>query len=281
MRAETDHHRGILSAPPPEHGSDSTGLRSPERGTRPLGLGSGRDGLVHGPARSTPDRPIPVLVMLHGAGASAQDVMPLVADAADAHGILVLAPDAREGTWDLIRHGYGPDVAFLDRALGHVFGAHWVDPARIAIAGFSDGASYALSLGLANGGLFGDVLAFSPGFAAPSRVAGEPRIFIAHGRQDPVLPFERCGAGSRRRSSSPATMSTFGHSAAGMSFRPKWLRPPCPASSAEARARSGTRRRPDAERPPPFGSGLSRASGRSRAELAPEISRGRRTCAVP
>jgi predicted esterase len=132
--------------------------------------------------------------MLHGAGASAQDVMPLVADAADAHGILVLAPDAREGTWDLIRHGYGPDVAFLDRALGHVFGAHWVDPARIAIAGFSDGASYALSLGLANGGLFGDVLAFSPGFAAPSRVAGEPRIFIAHGRQDPVLLFERCGA---------------------------------------------------------------------------------------
>ncbi|GJD66696.1 alpha/beta hydrolase [Methylobacterium frigidaeris] len=68
-----------------------------------------------------------------------------------------------------------------------------VGPQRITVAGFSDGASYALSLGLANGDLVRDVLAFSPGFAAPARRQGAPRIFISHGRQDPVLPFERCG----------------------------------------------------------------------------------------
>jgi len=68
-----------------------------------------------------------------------------------------------------------------------------IDPGHIAIAGFSDGASYALSLGLINGGLFGDIIAFSPGFALPTRTEDAPAIFISHGREDPVLPIERCG----------------------------------------------------------------------------------------
>ena len=38
-----------------------------------------------------------------------------------------------------------------------------------------------------------DVLAFSPGFAAPAEVRGSPRVFLSHGRADAVLPIERCG----------------------------------------------------------------------------------------
>lgn len=38
-----------------------------------------------------------------------------------------------------------------------------IDPAHVAIGGFSDGASCALSLGLVNGDLFTHVMAFSPG----------------------------------------------------------------------------------------------------------------------
>ncbi|MGE3282762.1 MAG: alpha/beta hydrolase [Alphaproteobacteria bacterium] len=131
--------------------------------------------------------------MLHGAGASASNVMPIVADNAEAHGVVVLAPDSRGRSWDVIHADYGEDVAFLDRALGEVFRTCMIDPARIAIAGFSDGASYALSLGLINGGLFGDIIAFSPGFALPARTGDAPAIFICHGREDPVLPIERCG----------------------------------------------------------------------------------------
>lgn len=67
-----------------------------------------------------------------------------------------------------------------------------MDPARLAITGFSDGASYALSLGLTNGDLFSRVLAFSPGFAAPADRQGAPRIFISHGTADAVLPIDRC-----------------------------------------------------------------------------------------
>jgi predicted esterase len=61
---------------------------------------------------------------------------------------------------------------------------------HVAVGGFSDGASYALSLGLANGYLFTHIIAFSPGFMAPSRLQGRPLIFISHGNHDQVLPVE-------------------------------------------------------------------------------------------
>ncbi|GJE52380.1 hypothetical protein GOFOIKOB_5451 [Methylobacterium tardum] len=193
MRPDAEHRLGILSARPAARPSRPAPSGDSVHGTRRLGLGAGRDGLMHVPAAVAPDTPAPLLIMLHGAGASASNVMPLVTDAADTHAVLVAAPDARGSTWDIIQHGYGPDVGFLDRMLDRIFDAYAIDPARIAIAGFSDGASYALSLGLGNGALFSDILALSPGFAAPSRTEERPRIFIAHGREDPVLPFARCG----------------------------------------------------------------------------------------
>jgi phospholipase/carboxylesterase len=61
------------------------------------------------------------------------------------------------------------------------------------VAGFSDGASYALSLGLANGDLADAVLAFSPGFAAPPARVGRSRVWVSHGTADRVLPVDRCG----------------------------------------------------------------------------------------
>ena len=87
---------------------------------------------------------------------------------------------------------YGADVAPLDESLAEVFAHYAVDPERVAVGGFSDGASYALSLGLINGSLFRRIIAFSPGFMKPSRVEGRPAIFISHGVQDQVLPIEVC-----------------------------------------------------------------------------------------
>lgn len=129
---------------------------------------------------------------LHGAGSGARDVLPLVERATDEAGIAVLAPDARGATWDVIRGGFGPDVEFIDQALARVLADLPVDPHRIALAGFSDGASYALSLGIANGDLFTHVMAFSPGLVAAARAIGRPRIFVSHGVRDPVLPIDRC-----------------------------------------------------------------------------------------
>ncbi|HWC26284.1 MAG TPA: hypothetical protein VG474_06830 [Solirubrobacteraceae bacterium] len=176
---------GRLSARP--SADAAPGLRV---GGTPLGLGRGRDGIVHVPAAAA--RPAPLVVLLHGAGSSAPAGRALLGDLADEHGLIVVAPDSRGPTWDAVRGGFGPDVEFLDAALEHVFTACPVDPARVALGGFSDGASYALSLGIANGDLFTHLIAFSPGFAAPAAEVGQPRVFVTHGVSDPVLPIDRC-----------------------------------------------------------------------------------------
>jgi predicted esterase len=88
--------------------------------------------------------------------------------------------------------GYGPDVDLIDRALAQTFSRYAIDPSHLAIEGFSDGASYALSLGLTNGDLFSHIIAFSPGFMAPTQYRGDPRIYISHGVNDPILRIDRC-----------------------------------------------------------------------------------------
>jgi phospholipase/carboxylesterase len=138
----------------------------------------------------------PVLVFLHGATGSGRAHLRAVLAAADRYGVVLVAPDSRHpSTWDLIAEGrFGPDVAFLDRVLDAVVDDLDldVDMARLAIGGVSDGASYALSLGLANGDVFSTVLAFSPGFLVVPGAIGRPRIFVSHGTRDPVLPIDAC-----------------------------------------------------------------------------------------
>jgi phospholipase/carboxylesterase len=165
--------------------------RAPDAGVHALRLGSGRDALLRVPDRHPPREPLPLVVMLHGAGGDARGALALVRGEGFGDA-LVLAPESRGSTWDVIANGLGPDVAFLDRALEDVFARFAVDPARVALAGFSDGASYALTLAVANGSLFPRTIAFSPGFAAPPSAEGGTRIWISHGTGDPVLPIDRC-----------------------------------------------------------------------------------------
>jgi len=114
-------------------------------------------------------------------------------------GVAVLAPNSRERTWDALGNslggfgGFGPDVEFLNRALERVFEEAAVDATRIAVGGFSDGATYAISLGLINGDLFNHVVGFSPGFVVDGAPQGKPRFFISHGTRDHILPIDRCG----------------------------------------------------------------------------------------
>ncbi len=113
-------------------------------------------------------------------------------DLADRAGVVLVAPASAGATWDVIQDDYGPDVAGIDQILRHVFARINIDPRRIGIEGFSDGASYALSLGLGNGDLFTHCIAFSPGFVAEPARRGRLRIFVTHGVHDRVLPIDRC-----------------------------------------------------------------------------------------
>jgi phospholipase/carboxylesterase len=189
--------RGLLT---PQPGSPVLKVRPGKRGTGPapkgvtsLGLGGGRDGQLAVPGRYTPAEPLPLVLTLHGATMSGADMVRRLGPLADQAGVILVAPDSREFTWDGIRGDFGPDIPVLERALESVWSRYAVDPRRISVAGFSDGATYALALGLANGGLFPRVAAFSPGFLIPVPRAGRPRFFVSHGRQDEILPIDRCG----------------------------------------------------------------------------------------
>jgi phospholipase/carboxylesterase len=159
-----------------------------------LGLGSDRDGVIQMPSTPPPGPPgaLPLLVFLHGATQSGAGMVRRVGPAADQAGVVVVAPDSRGTTWDAIRGSFADDVEFLDRTLKHVFTHVAVDPARVAIGGFSDGASYALSLGLANGDLFPRVVACSPGFVITATPHGHAAFFVSHGTSDQILPIDQC-----------------------------------------------------------------------------------------
>ncbi|MFL6196189.1 MAG: alpha/beta hydrolase [Thermoanaerobaculia bacterium] len=159
----------------------------PKPGLQELRLERRRDGFLYVPEGYAADRPAPLMVLFHGAGRRATNALGPIQKLADGAGLILLAIDSRGETWDVLEGGYGPDVAFLDRALALVFSRCAVDPARIAAEGFSDGASYALSLGVTNGDLFTHVIAFSPGFLAPKDQRGKPKIFISHGTRDEIL----------------------------------------------------------------------------------------------
>lgn len=187
MAAGTGGDDGRLSARP---GAGATAPAGP--GTHRLGLGGRRDGLLYVPAGLAPGAPAALAVLLHGAGGDAAGTLGILRGEADRRGMALLVPESRGRTWDVILGRYGPDVAFIDRALGHAFGQVPVDPARVAVAGFSDGASYALSLGVMNGDLFAAALGFSPGFMAPLSTRGSPRLYLSHGVEDRVLPIDAC-----------------------------------------------------------------------------------------
>ena len=170
-------------------------------GASPVGLRSLRsdnavsaDGYLYVPAGYRTETPAPLVLLLHGAGEDARDGLAQLRGQADEARLILLALSSHGPTWDSIlgRGRYGSDIAAIDRALEHTFSRWVVDPARVGVGGYSDGASYALSLGIANGDLFSHVLAFSPGYLAPTGQRGSPRIFVSHGIRDGWLPIERC-----------------------------------------------------------------------------------------
>jgi predicted esterase len=167
-----------------------SGVTTSGSGTRPLGLDA-RDAILQLPPAPTA-RTLPLLVLLHGAGGSGAGILRRLGSYAADAGIAVLAPASRGSTWDAIRGNPGEDVGFIDRALERVFETSAVDAGLVSVGGFSDGATYAITLGLLNGDLFTRVLAFSPGFYLGGAVHGKPRFFISHGTADRVLPIDRC-----------------------------------------------------------------------------------------
>jgi predicted esterase len=156
-----------------------------------LGLSDNfRDGTLYVPKGYRDGVPMPLLMMLHGYAGGGQGVrytFPL----AEEFGVIVIAPESRDLTWGQSAPGFDADVRYIGAAYRYVADLLDVDPRHVAIGGHSDGAGYALSMGLAYGDVFNHVMVFSGGLMIPFRRKGKPQIFFAHGVNDLQMPIDR------------------------------------------------------------------------------------------
>jgi len=142
------------------------------------------------PEAVTRTEPAGLMLFLHGAGRSVQPLVDAHRTVADESRVIVLAPYAVSGTWDAIHGGFRHDPGVIDAALRHLFERWTIDPRRVAMSGFSDGATYALAVGRANGSLFSRIVAYAPGSLIDVERDGRPPVMIAHGTADAVLPID-------------------------------------------------------------------------------------------
>jgi phospholipase/carboxylesterase len=146
----------------------------------------------------------PLIVLLHGAGQQARPFVEAMRGEADRCGCILLGVQSVGATWDLIsavnkpdrvRANFGmggKDAAHIEGAIASLVANGSVDRRRVVLAGFSDGASYALSLGRAKPRLFRGIVAMAPGFQLePDSSDHSQHIVIAHSETDRVLPFGR------------------------------------------------------------------------------------------
>ena len=141
---------------------------------------------------TTVTAPAPLVVLLHGAGGDSRSFLDEFKRDAERRGIILLSIQSSGRTW--AQHepeDTEQDVRNIKASIRDLSAEAPVDSNRTAVMGFSDGASYALSIGMAYPNLFRAIVAFSPGYAfAPASVRTDQRIFIAHSRRDPVLPAD-------------------------------------------------------------------------------------------
>jgi len=150
--------------------------------------------MIYVPHGVDPDEVLPFAMMLHGGGGTSID-MEFTVPLAEEYGVVLLVPNSRGLDWDRVVGPFGRDATSLDDALAQTFSSCAIDPARVTIGGLSDGATYALALGLLNGDLFTQLVAFSPGPLKPVDRYGKPRVFISHGTDDHVLNISLGGRG--------------------------------------------------------------------------------------
>ncbi|MDI9226090.1 hypothetical protein QMZ20_08995, partial [Serratia bockelmannii] len=140
---------------------------------------------VIAPSR-TGSEPVPVVIFFHGAGHVDSGVQNQLQKLVNDYHFILLAPYSAMDSWDLLRGGWGEDARAVRRYLAWLREHYSVDERRISMMGFSDGASYALTLGGRSKDISG-IAAFSPGFCLGNITAR--RVFISHAENDAVLPY--------------------------------------------------------------------------------------------
>ena len=162
----------------------TTAADSCSPGVHELTLGNGQAARMH----VTPgDGPRALIVALHGAGGTPAGAIEAFGGAWDEPGLVLIAPASKGQTWSILRSQQDLDLESVNLALAEAYERCTIDRRRIAVGGFSDGATYALTLGVSNGDLFPAVIALLARRDRRGRAAGRPALLrlARHARQRP------------------------------------------------------------------------------------------------
>jgi phospholipase/carboxylesterase len=144
--------------------------------------------------------PAPLVVALHGGSGHGRDFVWSWLREARARGVLLLAPTALGRTWSIMG-GQDLDAPRLRAAVDQVAATYNIDRSRVLLTGMSDGATYALLGGLAEGAPFTHLApacgVLHPLLLARGGILGAHgrRIYLVHGALDWMFPVETARAG--------------------------------------------------------------------------------------
>lgn len=150
----------------------------------------------HVPAGLDPARPVPLLLVFHGAGSNADDMARGSGfDAlADAVPMVVVYPEAVGGRFDVASTD-SADLRFVDALLADLKGRHAIDPRRVFASGFSNGAAFCYRLAASRPGLLAAIAPVA-GYLPPVGATGEavPLLHV-HGSADRRVAAPGLGEG--------------------------------------------------------------------------------------
>jgi phospholipase/carboxylesterase len=143
-----------------------------------------------------PDRRYPLITVFHGAGRHEEHFVKACRGEPERCDALFLIPRSIGPTWDLIADRGEVDLEFLEYAWDLIYRRYPVDRERQVLVGYSDGASYALSMALSNPGFFDAALCWAAGFVVVDRSAiphpgSKARLYLEYGTHDPLFSFEQ------------------------------------------------------------------------------------------
>jgi predicted esterase len=164
--------------------------------------------LRHGPSFS--DARL-VAILVHGRGASAEDILALAGDLS-VPDVAYLAPQAAGHTWyplsflapiEQNEPGISSGLRVLKRLVDEA-GAHGISSDRVALLGFSQGACLSLEFAARHARRYAAVAGLSGGLIGPpgtprtydGSLAGTP-VFLGCSDIDPHIPLERVRESSR------------------------------------------------------------------------------------